>query len=369
MCFCLVFLVLCAFLVLVPTGFDRAIYVNATGARARVLATDDSMMHQTGLMRSGEQRCTILVLSGKHKGEVIKDAINMLSGKLEFDKVFTEGDIAWALLEQDAEHDDQVIFANLQEQYRIGKELLLIGLFSLLLLAFSGYTGARTLLSFAFAILAILKFLVPMALKGYSPMLLALLIGNTITVVTLILVAGLSRRAFAAIISAVSCSLLTAFLSWVFTKYFAIHGSVLQWSESLLYSAYLKVDLTKLFEAAVYLGCSGAIIDLSIDISAALDEVHKAKPDASYSYLLKSGLTIGKTVVGSETTILLLAYLSNYLTVMMVYMAQGTPLMTILNTKTIAAEILHTFVGCSALVLVSPMTSMVCARMFAGEKK
>lgn len=40
---------------------------------------------------------------------------------------------------------------------------------------------------------------------------------------------------------------------------------------------------------------------------------------------MKSGLNIGKSVVGGQTTTLLLAYMGSYITVMMVIMAQGTP--------------------------------------------
>ena len=79
-------------------------------------------------------------------------------------------------------------------------------------------------------------------------------------------------------------------------------------------------------------------------------------------------LYIGKSVVGSQTTTLLFAYMGSYLSVMMVYMAQGTPILNILNSKTIAAEILHTFVGCIGLVLVSPLTSVICGFLFKSEK-
>jgi uncharacterized membrane protein len=61
--------------------------------------------------------------------------------------------------------------------------------------------------------------------------------------------------------------------------------------------------------------------------------------------------------------------MGSYITIMMVYMAQGTPLMNILNSKPIAAEILHTFVGCIGLVLVSPLTSFVSAIMFEDKIK
>jgi uncharacterized membrane protein len=133
----------------------------------------------------------------------------------------------------------------------------------------------------------------------------------------------------------------------------------MQWSESLLYSGYQNLDLTQVYTAAVYLSCSGAILDLAIDISAALNELVMHKPDITRSALIHSGLNIGKSVVGTQTTTLLLAYMGGYITIMMVYTAQATPLMSILNSKSIAAEVLLTFVGCIGLVLVAPLTSTI----------
>lgn len=131
-------------------------------------------------------------------------------------------------------------------------------------------------------------------------------------------------------------------------------------SESLLYAGYLNLDLTMIFQAGIYLASSGAVLDLAVDISSALDEVVINSPDITSSKLIKSGLNIGKSIVGSQTTTLLFAYMGSYLSVMMVYMAQGTPLLNILNSKVISAEILHTFIGCIGLVLVSPLTSLTC---------
>jgi uncharacterized membrane protein len=360
-----IFSLLCLVLIFIPTGFGRAIYVNAVGAKARVLHTNDSMIYQTGIVRMGEQRCLVEILNGPHTGEQF-EGINLLTGKLEFDKVFVEGQLAWVLLEQDA--SGTVIFTNMVDHYRLSKELQLIALFAIMLIIFSGYTGLRTILSFMFAFLAIWKVLIPFALKGYNPMVLALLVGNTLTVMTLLLVGGCTKKAVAAIIGSVGSSLITCLLAVLFTRYFQVHGSVMQWSESLLYAGYMKLDLTKIFQAAVYLSCSGAILDLSIDISAALNEIVEKKPDIQAKELVASGLTIGKSVVGSQTSTLLLAYLGSYLTVMMVYMAQGTPIMSILNSKTIAAEILHTFVGCLGLVVVSPLTALVCGYLYTKKQ-
>ncbi len=362
--FILVFIAMLIVLAVMPSGFEKQIYLNAEGVRATVVAVNNSGSYSTGLIRQGAQSCTIVIESGEHKGETV-DATNLYTGKMEFDKVFLEGEQAWVLLERDA--DNRIIFANMVDHYRITKELLLIAVFAACMILFSGFTGARTLLSFAIAFLSIWKVLIPLMLKGYPPIWVALVVGNLITVTTLLLVAGFTLKAYTAIAGAVLCSLVTCLLAIFWGRVFGISGVVMQWSESLLYAGYEYLDLTGIFQAGIYLACSGAILDLAVDISSALDEIVNNNPSISQRKLFASGLTIGKSVVGSQTTTLLLAYMGSYISVMMVYMAQGTPVMNIFNSKTIASEILHTFVGCIGLVLVSPLTSAICA--FAYQRR
>lgn len=350
-------------LIFLPTGFEKQIYVNAEGVRAKVISVDNSGVYNTGIIKQGDQRCLIEIKSGTHKGEKT-EGVNLFTGKLEMDKVFVPGDTAWVLLERD---NNNIIFANMVDHYRINKELILIGIFVIAIVAISGFTGIRTLLSFAFALLTIFKILVPFTLRGFNPLILALIVGNLITIATLILVAGFTKKAYAAILSSIICSLVTCGLAIGFGKAFNIHGAVMQWSESLLYAGFMSLDLTSIFQAGIYLACSGAILDLAIDISAALEEIILHNPNIKKKDLIKSGFTIGKSVVGSQTTTLLLAYMGSYITVMMVYMAQGTPMLSILNSKTISSEILHTFVGCIGLVLVSPLTSIICGMMYYSK--
>ncbi len=358
---CLIFVAVLAVLSVTPTGFQKQIYINAESAKATVLETDNSGVYNTGLIKQGDQRCTVLIGSGTHKGETVQ-AMNLYTGKIEFDKVFNPGDSAWVLLERNEQ--GTVVFANMVDHYRLSKEIFLIGLFAALLILFSGFTGVRTLLSFALALLCIWKVLIPLTLRGYPPLPLALVVGNAISVATLLLVAGLTRKAFAAIIGTLICSLATCLLAVIFGHIFNIHGAVMQWSESLLYAGFEGLDLTAVFQAGIYLACSGAILDLAVDISAALDEIVVNQPEVTFRELLTSGMRIGRSVVGSQTTTLLLAYMGSYISVMMVYMAQGTPMLSIFNSKAIAAEILHTFVGCIGLVLVCPLTSLISAFLY-----
>ena len=352
-------------LIMIPTGFEREIYINAIGSRARLIALDNSNMYQTGVVRMGEQICTIEILSGPHAGKQT-EAINLLNGKLEFDTVYEEGDIAWVLVEQDKE--GEIVFTNMVSHYRFSKELLLLGLFAFTLILFSGKTGVRTIISFALAFLLIWKVLIPLTLKGYEPMLVSLLVGSFLAVACLLLVAGLTKKAYAAIIGTIICSVITVLFSMWGTWYLKLHGAVMPWSESLLFAGYESMHLTKVFQAAIYLSCLGALLDLAIDISSALEEVQRHHPSITRTALIQSGLNIGRSVVGSQTTTLLLAYIGSYLTIMMVYMAQGTPVMSILNSPSVAAEILHTMVGCIALVLVAPITSVTCGYLYEREE-
>ena len=343
------------FLIFIPTGFQRAIYVNAEGARAKVLATDDSTVIQTGLFRQGDQRCTVEVLSGSHKG-LVMDGVNMLSGSLANDKIFRPGEIAWVLVERDM--DDNPIFINMIDHCRLGKELAAALLFSALIIAFARFSGVRTMISFAFAFLCIWKLLVPCALSGINPLLISIATLMLITIVTLLLVGGVCRTSLAAIIGALLASLLTAVVGYVMTHWFMIHGLLLEQSESLLYSGFMDLDLTSLFIGVVALSAGGAIMDLSIDVSVAMYEVREHAPGISMRELMKSGMAVGRAGVGTQTTTLLLAYMGSWLSVMMVYMAQGTPVLNILTSKMIASEIVQTLTGCTGLVLVTPLTAL-----------
>lgn len=364
--FIITLLIVLAILIILPTGFQKQEYIFTEGVRAKVISVNNIGIHNSGIFKLGDQSALIEIETGSRKGEQIQ-ANNMLTGSLSVDKIFQEGDKAWVLIGFD--ENNNINFANMIDHYRINNEILLIGVFAVVIIIFSGFTGVRTLLSFAFALLSIWKILIPAMLYGYNPLIVALIVGNILTIVTLLLVAGFSKKAYAAIISAITCSLATCLLAIIFGNLFNIHGAVMEGAESLLYAGFMNIDLTSILQAGIYLASSGAILDLAIDISSALEEIINNNPNITKTELMKSGLNIGRSVVGSQTTTLLLAYMGSYITVMMVYMAQGTPLMNILNSKPIAAEILHTFVGCIGLVLVSPLTSLICGSIFEKDIK
>ena len=359
-------LVLMIALLLLPTGYEGALsYQNADRVRALVLATDESDIVDTGLVRSGEQRCRVKLLGGRFKGQEA-DAVNRLNGSLAQDKLFRSGDTAYVVVSHSGGAITSVTMA---DHFRLDKEALLAGLFLQLLLIFARGTGLRAILSFVDTILLIWKVLVPCLLKGYNPIWVAMGLVMLLTVLILSLIYGLDRRCAAAVSGAALGILVTAVLGYFFTDLFRIHGAVMESSESLLYAGYAHLDLTKIFVASIFLGSSGAVMDLSVDICSAVYEVVQKRPEISAREAIASGFAVGRAACGSTTTTLLLAYSGSYVALMMVFMAQGTPVGMMLNYKYVAAEIVHTVVGSFGLVTVAPLTAITSGLLLTRKKK
>jgi uncharacterized membrane protein len=85
--------------------------------------------------------------------------------------------------------------------------------------------------------------------------------------------------------------------------------------------------------------------------------------------LFLSGNSIGRSVIGTMTTTLLLAYSGSYLAMLMLFMGQGIANLNILNMSYVASEILHTIVGSFGLVLVAPITTITGAILYIPRKK
>ena len=357
---CLLFI---AWLAILPTGYQE-IYREAEQCVAKVIQTDESKIIDTGLVRSGEQRCQLEIVSGKFKGKTA-EGVNMLNGSLEQDKLFREGDRAQVVVSYNA---DEILMVTMIDHDRIPMELVMGAIFILFLILFAGRTGVRAVLSFFLTVLAIWKLLVPLYLKGYNPIWTGLVFTLLLSVLIIALVYGFDRRCISAVSGTFLGILVTCLLGSLFTDLFQIHGAVMSSSESLLYAGYQDLNLTRIFMASIFIGASGALMDLSVDITSAVHEVVEKRLDIGWKEAVRSGMNVGRSAMGTMTTTLLLAYSGGYIALLMVFMAQGTPLVNILNYKHVAAEMVHTVIGSFGLVTVAPFTAL-CAGVLLSQKK
>ncbi|WP_319779742.1 YibE/F family protein [Maridesulfovibrio sp.] len=356
-----VFAVLTAILYFIPTEFDQRVADNAERCRAEVLSVDNSDIDQFGIVKTGPQSVTMRVLDGKFKGKIFTGT-NELLGQMDKDKLFVSGEEALAVITYDEQ--GKPMFAVPQDHYRIDLELTILVLFSFLLIVFGGWTGAKALFSFVFTALVLWKLLVPALLEGVDPVWITMAVVAGLCAVIIFMVAGLNRKGVVAFSGAFLGVLTSCLLAIYFTGKLHLHGAVMPFAETLLYSGFGHLDLTRIYIAAVFLACSGAVMDLAMDVAASMDEVVRANPEITHMQALGSGIRVGRAVVGTMTTTLLLAYSGGFITLLMAFMAQGVPLMNTFNFVYVSAEILKTLVGSFGLVTVAPFTALAGAFVF-----
>ncbi|HMB00905.1 MAG TPA: YibE/F family protein [Spirochaetota bacterium] len=357
-------LILIIFLLFLPTGFARKQPQNTVRVKARVLQCDNSDLNVYGLVRQGTQTLKLEILSGTFKKKRLR-VCHSLAGRLELDTFFHKGDSVLTVLTLE---DNKIVNAVVVDHYRLDEIVILFSLFVILLLAFAGFTGFRALLSFLLTGLTVWKLLLPAFLKGYNPLLISFGVLFFLTVMIIFLVAGINKKGLTAISGALSGIIVTIFLSAFFGHFFQIHGAVKPFSETLLYSGFTHLDLSAIFLAGIFIASSGAIMDIGMDIAASMAEIKQQKPLIKRKELIKSGFTVGRAVVGTMTTTLLFAYSGGYTALLMVFMAQNTPPVNMINIRYVAAEILHTLVGSFGLVAVAPLTAVAGGFIMGGKK-
>lgn len=352
-------------LLYMPNKFPAKIYDNTERVAAKVLSTDESFIVNNGLIKVGDQLCNIEILQGKFKGKTTYGT-NRLSGSLEQDKLFKVGDKILVTLDYTG---NEIRVATLVDHYRINYEILLIGIFIIVLVSFAGIVGIKSILSFIFTVLAMWKVLIPLFLLGYNPVIVGIVTTLILICVIIGLVYGIDKKSLAAIGGALAGSLVTCFMALFFVSKFKIHGAVMSFSESLLYSGYESLNLTEIFIASIFIASSGAVMDVAVDITSAVAEVVEKKPNITRLEAIMSGINVGRSIMGTMMTTLLLAYSGGYIGLLMVFMAQGTPIINILNLKYVSSEILHTLIGSFGLVTVAPFTALASGFLLGSKRE
>ncbi len=354
-------------LLYIPTGHENPkLTTHTQRVKATVIAIDNQDLESHGIVTVGTQDLRLVIKEGPFTNDTVS-AHNILMGQKRMDKIFHSGDNVLAIIKI---HKDgsKIIEARADDYYRIQIEWILLGLFALFLIGFAGITGFKALLSFVFTALTFWKILLPCFLKGYSPVITAFGVVVLCTTVIIILINGFSRKGLVALSGSITGVGITTLLALIFGYYFKVPGTVIEFSETLLYAGFTHLDLSSIFISCIFIAAAGAVMDVAMDISAAQHEVLENHPLISSKDLIKSGFNVARPVIGTMTTTLLFAYSGSFMFVFMVFMAKGTPFTTIANTNYIAAEILHTLVGSFGLVLVAPITAIVGGLIYAKKK-
>jgi len=359
----LFFTICCIILIFIPTGFESSQSENSYLEKAEVLSVDNNGMEHRQIVYTGTQDVEIKLESGPHKGTTAL-VVNPLSGKMEYDEIYKPGD---HILVEYKLHEGKINLAYTRGYYRLNHQLLLVALFAVLLFSVAGITGLKALLSFCFAGLMIWKVLIPLFMKDVAPIPVSLAVTAALTGSVSFLVGGWTRKGLTCFLGAFSGLIVTWLLARIFLSGFHLNGAVRPYTENLFYTGYAHLDFNGIFLSGIFLACSGAVMDLAMDIAASIAEVKHKKNDITTKELFFSGMAVGRSVVGTMTTTLLLAYSGGYMALLMNFMGLGYPLKQIFNINFVAAEVLNTMVGSFGLVTVAPLTAAIGALLYSQK--
>ncbi len=358
----LILILICGFGYWLSATTPETAQPDVVELRGVVTAVDNSDLISSGVGHLGSQSVTITVTTGQYKGEsVIAD--NGLIGSLEIDEVYSPGDVAIIAAQINSEG---ISYAKTISQYRQRWEGVLFGLFVVLLVVYAGTVGLKALFSFVASVVILWEFLLPGLLAGQNPLLLTAVTLTLLTLIIIFLVGGISRKAVAATIGTLAGLGVALLLTVIFGQLLEVNGMTAPFAPTLILSGHFNLNMQEIFYAAVVLGASGAAMDIAMDVAASMLEVKQACPHISSKELMKSGLNVGRAVVGTMTTTLLLAYSGGYLTMLMLFVSKDTSLLRILNFKMVAAEIFRTLVGSVGLVAVAPLTALIAAWLYSS---
>lgn len=337
--------------------------INVIEVKARVLSTDNEDLMSALLTTIGFQEMTVKVLKGPYKGKVF-ETTNSLQGQVDMDTLYKEGDTILMALQI---KEGRVVNTVPLELYRQTWILILFLFFVVSLLLFSGMIGLNALLSFLLSVIVLWEVFIKGLLAGQNPLMLTTLTVTILSAIIIFLVAGLTKKGVSAFISTIFGLLVTLVLTHFFGGQIAMQGLTQAYVNTLVVSGYYNLDVQQIFYAAVVLGASGAAMDIAMDIATSMNEVKDKKPDIKFKELMDSGFNVGRHVIGTMSTTLLLAYSGSYLTLLMLFQVKNASFLRMINLKMVSAEIMRTLIGSIGLILVAPLTAVITAFILNHE--
>ncbi len=306
-----------------------------------------------------KQEVVVKLLSGPFKGEQIR-LENMLTGNPVYDIWLSNGDKV--VLHQEAnvefveEVDDVTFF--IADVERTGALYFLVAIFFALLLIVGRRKGIFSFVSIFVTVALIFFALTPMILHGISPIWSALLVCILSTLITVYLVAGFNYKSTSAVLGTVSSLGFAAMLSFLAIRFAKLTGFF--GDESMfLYSVRPDLDFMGILSASIMLAALGAVMDVGVSIASTINEIHQTDNSLSIKDLFKSGMNVGRDIIGTMSNTLILVYLGSALP--LVLLSSNIDLTKFFNLNHVATEISSALIGSIAILLCVPITAIISA--------
>lgn len=258
---------------------------------------------------------------------------------------------------------DGVITAYFAEHVRTTPLLWLLGAFTVAILLISRWKGFRSLLSMAFSLFVIVRYIIPHILAGEDPVRVSIIGAAILLTVTLYLTYGWTLKTHSAVISMIFVLLMTGTLAYAFVVFTRLTGAGDENALFLIQMLNSNINLRGLLLGGMIIGALGVLDDLVTTQASAIFELHGANPGLGFRGLYSAAMRIGQDHVAATVNTLVLAYAGASLPMLLMFSLGRGDFGYVVNFSFIAEEIVRTLVGSLGLVAAVPLTTAVAAGM------
>jgi uncharacterized membrane protein len=246
--------------------------------------------------------------------------------------------------------------------------LILTILFLVVVTLIGRHKGLKAIFALAFTLVCVIFLFIPLLLHGVNPVVAALLVVMLSCGVTLLALNGLSAKTLIAGIGCMLCTLSAGLIAFIFG--WATHLSTYSTPEAehLIFIAQnTELRLHDIVFAAVIIATSGALMDMTMSISSALFELKELNPELSAQQIRRSGMNIGRDVMGTMTNTLILAFTGSSINSLLVIFMYNMSFMQVINMDVLMLEIMQGLSGAIAIALSIPITATLAARVLSTK--
>lgn len=256
-------------------------------------------------------------------------------------------------------------------EYIRSNYLILLGVaFVLLLLFFGRSKGFNTLISLTFTCLAVFAVFVPAVISGQNIYIWTVIICIYIIAMTLLVVNGFNKKSLTAAIGCTGGVCIAGLLTVLMNSVLGLSGILDESTFSLTtVNPEHPIDLLAIIFASITIGSMGAVMDVSVDISASLHEIRLKVEDINPKELFKSGMTIGRDLMGTMANTLVLAYIGSSLATTVLLVVFNGSLIELFNKERVIVEIMQALIGSIGILLTIPFTAFIASILYKNLKK
>ncbi|MDU7242170.1 YibE/F family protein [Clostridium sp.] len=344
-------------------GIEKVELINRAGTsyeKAVVVEIIEDNIQEDG-SRIGYQKIKVKILSGNLKGKIYE--ATSFAGNL----YGADCTVGMKVIVGISEHDSSATLSVYSYQ-RSNISYMFVGLFLLMLWLIGGRKGFKSALGLIFTFICIIYLFLPMLYKGYSPFFSAVVVIILVTIISLYLIDGISKKSISAMIGTIIGVIISGLFAAGFGYFSKISGYNVSEIEELVFIANnTKLQVGGILFAGILIASLGAVMDVSMSIASTINEIHLHNPEISKGDLFKSGINVGRDMMGTMSNTLILAFTGGSINTLIINYAYNLKYNQLINMYQVGIEIMQGISGSLAIILAVPLVSFISAWLLTTD--